>query len=300
MLYILLRFLQSKIQSRPFSGIRQNIWVFLFCYGLLGFSAWNWTGKYSRNTFYIPHVSTLRPVCGVVSIKVDVRLMFFPASWAQHDHMEVEMFPFFLSLLANQLSWKEPELWRDFFFSAKETEGEKNKHVISTWLSAFLLSNPSEQHENQRPRSTLIEARLKHANALILFSFGATTWRWLVVWFSHAWNRSVWTAATCVSAFWCLTEHLSLSNHLGTLLDVYFGRNPIMHSCLFPLVWQVAPVCHVIQEWKEHACIYNTQDVPTSAICTFKKKSLLFAAKKPLWFCSTQPWWLKAITPTSF
>lgn len=96
-----------------------------FCFFLLlFFSTWIWKKKYSRCLFYIPNRSTLRPVCGMVSIKVDVRLMFFPASWAQQDHMELERFLFFLvrSLLANKLSWKEPILWSEIFFSCKRDE----------------------------------------------------------------------------------------------------------------------------------------------------------------------------------
>lgn len=116
----------------------------------------------------------------------------------------------------------------------------------------------------------LIEGGLTHANAPIVFSFGAATWRRLVVWFPHASNRSAWTSVVCVSAFWCLTKHLSLSNHLGTRLDVYFGRNPIMHSCLFPLVWEVALSVMLYKNEKSgHA--YTTHKMSTaftSAICT--------------------------------
>lgn len=165
--------------------------------------------------------------------------MFFPTSWAQQDHRELKMFPIFFPLSWLISCWKEPVLWNEIFFFCKRQK-KQQQHVISTWLSGFPASNPIERHENQRPRSTLIEARLKHANDLILFSFGATTWRWLVFWFSHASNGFVWTAATCVCAFWCLTKHLSLSNHVGSSLNVYIGRNPITHSCLFPLAWEVA------------------------------------------------------------
>lgn len=37
---------------------------------------------------------------------------------------------------------------------------------------AVSVSNPTEGHENRRLQKTLIEAQLKHANALILFSLG--------------------------------------------------------------------------------------------------------------------------------
>uniref|UniRef100_A0A673CGG4 Uncharacterized protein n=1 Tax=Sphaeramia orbicularis TaxID=375764 RepID=A0A673CGG4_9TELE len=54
---------------------------------------------------------------------------------------------------------------REFFQKTNET---------STWMLLFALSasNPTEGHENRRPQTTLIEAQLKHANALILFSLG--------------------------------------------------------------------------------------------------------------------------------
>lgn len=202
----------------------------------------------------------------MVSIKVDVRLIFFPASWAQQDHMELKMFFLLLSLLP---SWVERSLHCEvrYFFLQKET---KKNHVISTTLSAFAASIPVERHENQRARWTLIEAQLKHANALILFSFGAATWRWLV-WFLHASNGSVWTAATCVCAFWCLTMHLSLSNHLGTGRDVYIGRNPITHSCLFPLAWEAA-LCVMLYKNEKSMHAYTLHKMCTtftSAICTF-------------------------------
>lgn len=68
--------------------------------------------------------------------------MFFPASWAQHDHMEVEMFPFFLSLLANQLSWKETELWKEIFFSRKrDRRGKKYPHGFQLFFFPILASN---------------------------------------------------------------------------------------------------------------------------------------------------------------
>lgn len=69
-----------------------------------------------------------------VSIKVDVRLMFFPASWAQHDHMEVEMFPdsFFFPWLTSCVERSPYCEVRFIYFPAKG--GEQEKHVISTWL----------------------------------------------------------------------------------------------------------------------------------------------------------------------
>lgn len=178
----------------------------------------------------------------------------------------------FFSPLSGLSSWKEPVLWSEIFFSAKETK--KKNHVIPTWLSAFSAFNPIERHENRQRRSTLIEAQLKHVNALILFSFGTATWRWLVVWFSDASNGVVWTASTCVCSFWCLTKRLSLSNHLQKGLDVYIGRNPITHSCLFPWAWEVA-LCVMLYKNEKSMHAYTLHKMCTAfilAICTLLKK----------------------------
>ena len=65
---------------------------------------------------------------------------------------------------------------------------------------------------------------------------------WLrhIIWFLHASSLTAWSLTTCVSASGRPSGLLSLANHLGTTVDVYFGTNPIMHSCLFPLLRLVA------------------------------------------------------------
>lgn len=44
-------------------------------------------------------------------------------------------------------------------------------------LSPILLRDM----KTERPQTTLIEAQLKHANALILFSLGEAPWQWHII-----------------------------------------------------------------------------------------------------------------------
>lgn len=95
---------------------------------------------------------------------------------------------------------------------------KKNNHLLPCLLLALSDSNPTKGGENQRPQTSPIEAQLKHANALILFSLVVLLGLWRIIrffFFMPAWDHSVWTAMTCVSVCWRLNKHLSLSNHLG-------------------------------------------------------------------------------------
>lgn len=166
------------------------------------------------------------------SIKVHVRLMLFPASWHSMTIWNCRCFLF---------PWLTSQVERNMHCEERILSKKKKTHLISTLLLALSVSNPTE---GRRPQKTLIEAQLKHANALRLVFFWECSLAVAYHLIFACVESHVWTLATCVSVCWCLNKHLSLSNHLGTTLGVYFGRNPIMHSCPFPLVCVAA--LHVI------------------------------------------------------
>lgn len=125
---------------------------------------------------------------------------------------------------------------------------------LSFFFAVCLQSH--REHENQRPQTTLIEAQLKHANALILFSLGGLPGCGIS--FDFCMHR----IAPCeLSQHVFLSADGSVSTSLwaiiwGLTLDVYFGRNPIMHSCPFPLV-RVVPLHVIINQTENWICTYG-------------------------------------------
>lgn len=99
------------------------------------------------------------------SIKVHVSLMRFPASW--HSMTIWNCRPFLFPWLTSQV---ERSMYRAHSVLSFLKKGKK--HLISKMLLALCVSNLTEGHGDQRPQTALIEAQLKHANALILFSLG--------------------------------------------------------------------------------------------------------------------------------
>lgn len=100
------------------------------------------------------------------SIKVRVSLMLFPASWHSMTIWNGSSFLFpWLSSQVERILHREHSI-----LSLKKKK--RKKHLTSTMLLALCVSNLTEGHGDQRPQTALIEAQLKHANALILFSLG--------------------------------------------------------------------------------------------------------------------------------
>lgn len=99
------------------------------------------------------------------------------------------------------------------------------------------------------------------------------SWNMLMPWFCFHWESSLAAAyhlifacieslrVNCHNMCFCLLAPqrapLFEQSPWGTALDVYFGRNPIMHSSSFPLV-RVAPLHVIINYLKiEHAHVWR-------------------------------------------
>lgn len=130
-------------------------------------------------------------------------------------------------------------------------------------LLALSDSNPTEGGENQRPQTSLIEAQLKHANALILFSLVVLLGLWRIIWFFFFFFSCMHGITLCEPSWHVFpSADASTSTSLWAIIwggvggaatpGVYFGRNPIMHPCPFALVCVSSPACHRKLDRKRH------------------------------------------------
>lgn len=114
------------------------------------------------------------------SIKVRVTLMLFPASWHSMTiwNCRCFLYPWLTTRVEKKKKKKK---------GARIVKGrllfrkKKIKNPLPCLLLAPSDSNPTEGGENQRPQTSLIEAQLKHANALILFSLVVLLGLWRII-----------------------------------------------------------------------------------------------------------------------